>query len=237
MTDWNWADVFETIAAATPDAPAQVCGDRRFSWSDFDRRANNLAADLLAAGIGEQGKVAAYLTNCPEYLETYYAAFKAGLVPLNTNFRYGPEEIKYLFDNADAEAVIFHASYAEVLEEIRHELPLVKRWYVVDDPEQTAATRPSWATPYENIAGASQSVSVPTKVPGAVPVIICCSSIPVERQVCPRVLCGAKTICSMSWAVAETLCKDARPLTHSKLYVHRLYIHQRRRRSFCQRVQ
>jgi 3-oxocholest-4-en-26-oate---CoA ligase len=165
MTDWNWADVFETIAFATPDALAQVCGDRRYSWGDFDRRADNLAADLLSVGIGEQGKVAAYLTNCPEYLETYYAAFKAGLVPLNTNFRYGPEEIRYLFDNADAEAVIFHASYADLLEEIRHQLPLVKRWYVVDDPEPTAATRPSWATPYEDVVGASLSLSAPTKAP------------------------------------------------------------------------
>jgi 3-oxocholest-4-en-26-oate---CoA ligase len=192
MSKWNWADVFETIAAATPDAPAQVCGDRRFSWSDFDRRANALAADLLAAGIGEQGKVAAYLTNCPEYLETYYAAFKAGLVPLNTNFRYGPEEIRYLFENADAEAVIFHASYGPVLEEIRHQLPLVKRWYVVDDPEPTGApdpacrseestvgpgdevgpaafdagaTRPDWAVPYENVVGVVDPLSAPTKAP------------------------------------------------------------------------
>jgi 3-oxocholest-4-en-26-oate---CoA ligase len=165
MTDWNWADVLETIAAATPDAPAQVCGDRRYSWSDFDRRANHLAADLLAAGIGEQGKVAAYLTNCPEYLETYFAAFKAGLVPLNTNFRYGPEEIRYLFDNADAEAVIFHASYGPILDGIRDRLPLVKRWYVVDDPEPTSATRPDWAIPYENVVGASQTSGASIRAP------------------------------------------------------------------------
>jgi 3-oxocholest-4-en-26-oate---CoA ligase len=165
MTDWNWADVFETIAAATPGAPAQVCGNRRFSWSDFDRRANNLASDLLAAGIGEQGKVAAYLTNCPEYMETYFAAFKAGLVPLNTNFRYGPEEIRYLFDNADAEAVIFHASYGPVLEGIRQYLPLVKRWYVVDDPEPTSATRPDWATPYEDVVGVSRTSNAPVQAP------------------------------------------------------------------------
>ncbi len=164
-TAWNWADVFETIAATTPDAPAQVCGERRFSWADFDRRADNLAADMLAAGIGEQGKVAAYLTNCPEYLETYYAAFKAGLAPVNTNFRYGPEEIRYLFDNADAEAVVFHASYGTLIEQIRGDLPHVKRWYVVDDPEPTSATRPDWAIPYEEVVGAPRSSAEPTKGP------------------------------------------------------------------------
>src|SRR6202023_1703352 len=106
MTAWNFADAYERVAANIPDAPCQEQGERVITWREFDRRANALAADLLAAGLGEQAKVAAYLTNCPEYLETYVAAFKAGLVPVNTNFRYGPEEIRYLFDNADAEAVV-----------------------------------------------------------------------------------------------------------------------------------
>lgn len=70
---------------------AQIHGERRLSWADFDRRADALAADLLAHGLAEQSKVAAYLYNGPEYLETYFAAFKAGMAPVNTNFRYGPD--------------------------------------------------------------------------------------------------------------------------------------------------
>ena len=58
--------------------------------------------------------MAAYLYNGAEYLETYVAAFKAGMVPVNTNYRYGPDEIVYLFDNADAEAVVFHAAFTEL---------------------------------------------------------------------------------------------------------------------------
>jgi len=149
MTAWNFADVYERIAAAIPDAPCQVQGDRTLSWGEFDRRANALAADLLAAGLAEQAKVAVYLTNCPEYLEAYHAAFKAGLVPVNTNFRYGPEEIRYLFDNADADAVVFHAGFAEILEQVRDRLPRVRRWYVVSD----GGPEPDWAVPYEQVAG------------------------------------------------------------------------------------
>ena len=154
MSGWNFAEVLEAIAARIPDAPAQVAGSRRFGWGSFNARANALADDLLAAGLGEQSKVAAYLTNGPEYLEVYLAAFKAGLVPVNTNYRYGPDEIRYLFDNSDAEAVVFHASYAELVNGVRAELPKVKRWYVVDDPGATpgsgAAAAP-WAVPYEDL--------------------------------------------------------------------------------------
>ena len=78
---------------------------------------------MLAAGLTHQSKVAAYLYNCPEYLETYVAAFKGGFAPVNTNYRYGHDEIVYLFDNADAEAVVFHAAFIELVETVRHELP------------------------------------------------------------------------------------------------------------------
>ena len=162
MTSWNLADIFETIADVRPDAPAQRFGDRVYSWSEFDRRADSVAADLLEAGLLQQSKVAAYLYNGPEYLECYYAAFKAGLVPVNVNYRYGPGEVAYLLDNADAEAVFFHASFAPLLEQIRPDLPKVRAWYAVDDGPATSPTDvPPWATRYEEVAGKPAGRVVP----------------------------------------------------------------------------
>lgn len=148
MTEqWNLADVWETVVDTLPDRTAQVQGERSFTWREFDRRANALAKDFLAAGLGQQSKVAAYLHNCPEYLETYFAALKVSVVPVNTNYRYGPKELAYLWDNADAEAVVFHAVYAPVIDKIRAELPAVRRWYVVAD----GAAMPDWAIDYETV--------------------------------------------------------------------------------------
>ena len=148
--EWNLADVWEAVAEILPDRPAQRWGSRVLQWGELDRRANALARDLLDAGLTRQSKVAAYLYNCPEYLETYFAAMKVAMAPLNTNYRYGPEEVLYLLDNADAEAVVFHATFAPVLEQIIERLPLVKRWYVVAD----GAPLPDWATPYEPLVAA-----------------------------------------------------------------------------------
>ena len=145
MTGWNFADVYEAVAARVPDRPCQVQGERTITWAQFDARADALAADLLAAGLTRQSKVVAYLYNCPEYLETYVAAFKGGLAPVNTNYRYAHDEIVYLFSNADAEAVVFHAAFAELLDVARHELPSVRRWYCVDDG---TAPVPDWAVSY-----------------------------------------------------------------------------------------
>ncbi len=153
MSNWNFADAYEAIAVRTPDNPCQVQGGRVVTWGEFNGRANALAAHLLASGLAHQSKVAAYLTNCPEYLETYVAAFKGGFAPVNTNYRYGPEEVAYLFDNADAEAVVFHASYAPLLEGIRGDLPKVKVWYCVREDGHSV---PAWALDYGSVVSDSK---------------------------------------------------------------------------------
>jgi fatty-acyl-CoA synthase len=150
--------VYEVVASKLPDAPCQVHGERVVTWGEFDRRSNGLARALVGAGLTSQSKVAAYLYNCPEYMETYVGSFKAGLVPVNTNYRYAADEIVYLFDNADAEAVVFHAEFAPLVETIRARLPKVRLWLVVSDgnPE------PEWAVRYEDAiaAGATDEPAV-----------------------------------------------------------------------------
>ncbi|MEI8240968.1 MAG: AMP-binding protein, partial [Actinomycetota bacterium] len=101
-----------------------------------------------------------YLHNSPEYLETYIAAFKAGLAPVNTNYRYGHDEIVYLFDNADAEAVVFHSAFVDLVEQVRHELPKVRRWYCVNDAGHVA---PEWAVDYEAVV--TREVAGPVRGP------------------------------------------------------------------------
>ena len=155
MGDFTFVEAWETIAATVPDRPAQRHGDRGWSWAEFDRRSAAVAADLLDAGLGHQAKVAAYLHNHPAYLETYFAAWKAAMVPVNTNYRYGPEEVAYLLDNADAEAVVFDTAFAEVVEAVRDRLPKVRRWYAV------GGNRPEWAADYEAVAASGRALDHP----------------------------------------------------------------------------
>ena len=161
MSSWNFADVWEAIAGVQPDRPAFIQGERVLSWRQFDARADALAAHLIAAGLDHQGKVAAFLYNGPEYIESYYAAFKGGFAPVNTNYRYGPEELFYLFDNADAQAVVFHAGFAEVLEAIRGRLTGVKAWIAVAEPGHPV---PAWAADYDAIV-AKAPAQRPVKAP------------------------------------------------------------------------
>jgi fatty-acyl-CoA synthase len=151
MPGWNFAEMWEVCARRVPDAVALRHGEREITWAEFDRRADGVARTLLDAGAGEQDKVAQYLTNCPEYLESMFGVFKAGLVPVNTNYRYADDELVYLWDNADAVAVVFHGTFAERIEHIRDRVPRVRTWLWVDDGSGPC---PAWATPYEEAAAA-----------------------------------------------------------------------------------
>jgi len=149
---WNFADLFEAVADLQPDALAQRQGGRSTTWGEFDRRADGLAATLLAGGAVEQDKLAQYLYNAPAYLESVYAAFKAGLATVNTNYRYTADELVYLWDNADVVAVVFHGSFAERIDELRARLPRIHTWLWVDDG---SGPRPEWALDYEAAATSS----------------------------------------------------------------------------------
>jgi 3-oxocholest-4-en-26-oate---CoA ligase len=151
VTDWNFADVWETVADTVPHAPSALHGERRLTWSDTERRANGIARFLLDLGVAHQDKVAHYLYNAPEYMESTFAILKSGLVPVNTNYRYTDDELVYLWDNADAVAVIFHGAFATRIAGLRPRVPRVRAWLWVDDGTEPC---PTWATPYEAAAEA-----------------------------------------------------------------------------------
>ncbi len=115
---WNLGDIFDTLGAAVPgESAALLHGDHAVSWAAFTRRTNNLAAALRTGGVQAGDKVALYLRNRPEYLETTVACFKARLVHVNVNFRYQADELQYIIDNADAKVLVFAG----------------ERWIQVDD--------------------------------------------------------------------------------------------------------
>jgi len=164
MSGWNLADILEAVAQAHPGAQAQVHGERRQTWEELDRRTAALASALVDRGARRQEKVAQYLYNGPEYLESVVASFKAALVPVNTNYRYQDAELLYLWDNADVVAVVFHGCFAERIEGLRARLPKIHTWLWVDDGTGPC---PQWAVSYEEAAGSGRSGRLPSAVLGA----------------------------------------------------------------------
>ena len=129
----HYATIWESIADEIPDEVALVHGSTRRTWAEYDERAARLAAAYSAAGLGHDSKVGLYLYNGNEYLEAQFGAFKMRGVPINVNYRYLDDELWYLLDNADAEALVFHASLGDRVARVVDRLPKLRLLVEVDD--------------------------------------------------------------------------------------------------------
>lgn len=153
---FHFATVYEAVADAIPHLPAIIQGDRTVSWGDFDDRSARLATSFLRHGLTTGSKVGMFLYNSPEYLETQAAAFKIRGCPVNVNYRYLEDELAYLLDNADCEAIVFHASLGGRLEKIRHKLPKLKLLIQVDDVEMPGAEPIAGSLRYDDVLAQSE---------------------------------------------------------------------------------
>ncbi len=151
---FNLGDLFENVADAVPEREAVICGERRLTYAQLEERANRLAHHLLANGIGEGTHIGLYLYNCTEYLEGVLAAFKVRAVPININYRYVEEELRYLFDNADLVALIHHREFGPRIGAVAGGLPMLRTFLAVDDGSGTDCSDIG-SVDYEEVLAAS----------------------------------------------------------------------------------
>ena len=139
----HFADVWESIALAVPDAPAVIQGGRCITWKSYEQQAARFAGLLSAHGVNRDAKVGLLMYNCPEYLETQFGALKARAVPINVNYRYLGDELLHVLDNADVEALVYHASLADRVGQVIGHLPKLRLLVEVDDTEAADRESPS----------------------------------------------------------------------------------------------
>ncbi|HTQ13566.1 MAG TPA: acyl-CoA synthetase [Rhizomicrobium sp.] len=145
---WNYGDILDAVAdAVRPDAAAFVHGGRRVSWGEASPRMNRVARALIARGARPGDKVAFYLRNCPEYTEALGACYRARLVHVNINYRYKPEEVRYILDNSDAVALIYGSEFRDTVSAIRDRLPGIGTFIEVSDGDIAG-----YAEDYEDLA-------------------------------------------------------------------------------------
>ena len=131
--EFNLADLFERVADTVPDRTAIVAGDRRLSYAELDARANRFAHYLRDVGVRPGAHVGIYSFNRVEWVEAMLGCFKARAVPININYRYVVDELRYLFDNADLVALVHEAEFGPLVESARGSVPRLSHFIELDD--------------------------------------------------------------------------------------------------------
>jgi acyl-CoA synthetase (AMP-forming)/AMP-acid ligase II len=123
---FNIADIIERAVDLMPEREAFVCGDARRTYGELDARANRVAHALADLGVQRGEHVGIYAPNCVEWFETMLGCFKMRAVPINVNFRYVEDELRYIFDNADLVAVVYDPQFRDRLDAIAGDLPKLR---------------------------------------------------------------------------------------------------------------
>jgi acyl-CoA synthetase (AMP-forming)/AMP-acid ligase II len=139
---FNLADLFEHVAGAVPARTALYAEGRSLTYRELDQRANQLAHHFTAAGIGAGDHVGCHLMNGAEYLETMLALLKLRAVPINVNFRYVEEELRYLYDNADLVGLVYDTEFTDRVAAVLPQVPRLRHLLAVGPGEALPAARP-----------------------------------------------------------------------------------------------
>ncbi len=104
-------DVTRLGAKRYPDRIALVFGDATMSYHQLDAAANRLAAHLAEYGVVAGDRVALLAENCIEYPVAVFAVLKLGAVLVPLNFRYRPDEVAFVVNDATPRCMLFGRGY------------------------------------------------------------------------------------------------------------------------------
>ena len=138
-----------------PNTVGVVCGDERFTYSQFADRAGRLAGALQKAAARRGDRVAFLSTNCHRLLEAYYGVLEAGCVLLPLNIRLAPAELAFVLNDSQARFLFLEQQFLPLVEAFRRDVPAIEHFYLLDGRAQA-----DWLSPHnydQLVAGASPS--------------------------------------------------------------------------------
>jgi len=116
----NTTDFLSIAAAICPDRDAIVFEDQKLSYDQLNQRVDRLSNAFAGLGIKKGERIAILQVNCPQYIETYFAAAKQGIIFVPLNFRAKENELSYMIGHAEVKALLAGKRYIDI---VRHMLP------------------------------------------------------------------------------------------------------------------
>ncbi len=146
-------ELISVQAGAMPDKVFMYYRDITKTYGEINDLSNRIGNGLLTLGIKKGDRVTVLVPNRPEFVYTWFGLMKIGAVMVPVNVQFKPEEIKYIINNSEANAIITTGTFQETVSKIRTDMSLVKHVIVIDQKEQAGII------PFERII--SDNASLP----------------------------------------------------------------------------
>ena len=136
----NIAQLLVRSATVYPNNPAVFLGERcLFDYRTLAARAASIGGYLRnTLGLAPGERVAAFMTNCPEYLEVLYGIWWAGLVAVPVNAKLHPREMTFILANAEASCLFVSAGHAAAVIPLLDDVHSVKRAFIPSTADYAA---------------------------------------------------------------------------------------------------
>lgn len=143
-------DYLDKGASLGGDAPCLVCDGRTWTYDEVRDLAGRIASALAGRGVRPGDKVAILSSNDPVAFTCVFGISRAGAVWCPINPRNEADENRELLDLFDCSVLIFQASYADLVDRIRGDLPKVATLVCLD-------AGVDWALGWEEFLAAGDS--------------------------------------------------------------------------------
>jgi len=134
MFDISLTKLLREKTAENPNQEFMVYSDRdlRFSYAQFDKRVDDMAAGLYAIGVRKGDNVGIWATNVPDWLTYMFACARLGAVAVTVNTSYKLHELEYLVRQADLTTLcltdgVKDSNYVQMIKELVPELDEYER--------------------------------------------------------------------------------------------------------------
>lgn len=118
----------------------RVEGDiHRYTWADAARRSRQLAHALDGLGLAADARVGTLAWNGYRHLELYYGVSGTGRIIHTINPRLHPEQMAWIVNHAEDEALCFDMSFLPLVQLIHGQCPTVKHWIALCDADKLPA--------------------------------------------------------------------------------------------------
>ncbi|MEO9138327.1 MAG: long-chain-fatty-acid--CoA ligase [Jatrophihabitans sp.] len=125
ITRVNIGDALTRTAARMPGKLALVDGDRSWTYDALNKQVNEIAHALCAAGYARGDALALASGNSAEFMITYFACAKIGLVCVPMNLGWRADEIAYVLDHSQARGIVVESQLLPVVQPAVEKVPAV----------------------------------------------------------------------------------------------------------------